>query len=409
VTSLSHLTALSYEVPLAPCADLGRAGELRFVPLDRLRIDESYQRSILGSGKANIRRIVENFRWSKFAPLIVSPRAGGLFAIIDGQHRAVAAMLHGKIKTVPALVMKGSVEDEAAAFGVINGAITRVQSLTLFRARVAAGDKKAVGVDRVCKAAGVTVCPYPKKDWQPGETMSPARIEECIDRFGADITTMALRVIVGAKAKDGNAGLVGHAQIIGITSTLYANPKWRQLEPLIQCVSDKGLRDLTKRAAVHQAKNGGALATSLAVLLAEILQAELGAGGGSPGKVKTLAMKKREDGRRSNEVLRAMQRDAARPAKAIKPDTSVADQAAIALHLKTKGARKFEAGATGDAGHMMDWLQRVCGIPCSRRPLAGNKGRIYLVGRRKLDLPGLVAVVNEERGKRKLQPITSGG
>ena len=40
---------------------------------------------------AHLRRIAEQFDWRLFAPVIVAPIEGGLFAVIDGQHRTHAA------------------------------------------------------------------------------------------------------------------------------------------------------------------------------------------------------------------------------------------------------------------------------------------------------------------------------
>lgn len=72
--------------PPAVTPDMGAAPMLQWVPIADLVVDDRYQRRIAGAGRSNVRRIAEGFCWSKFAPVIVAPVAGGKFAIIDGQH-----------------------------------------------------------------------------------------------------------------------------------------------------------------------------------------------------------------------------------------------------------------------------------------------------------------------------------
>ncbi|MEP9354897.1 ParB N-terminal domain-containing protein [Xanthobacter sp. KR7-65] len=68
--------------------------------VQKLVVDPEYQREMSRRGVSNVRRISENFDWSKFAPVIVAPVEGGRFAVVDGQHRTTAAMLRG-IESVP--------------------------------------------------------------------------------------------------------------------------------------------------------------------------------------------------------------------------------------------------------------------------------------------------------------------
>jgi hypothetical protein len=63
--------------------------------------------------------------WAKFSPVIVAPVEGGMFSIIDGQHRATAAMLRG-IEKVPCEIVHIDRARQAEAFAAINGNITRV-------------------------------------------------------------------------------------------------------------------------------------------------------------------------------------------------------------------------------------------------------------------------------------------
>ena len=53
------------------------------VKINDLVVDPAYQRPIIGKGRQNVDRIARAFSWSCFAPVVVSPVAGGKFAIFS--------------------------------------------------------------------------------------------------------------------------------------------------------------------------------------------------------------------------------------------------------------------------------------------------------------------------------------
>jgi hypothetical protein len=120
-------------------------------------IDRSYQRSISRAGSVNIARIAEYFEWSKFSPVIVAPIEGGLFPIIDGQHRATAAALRG-VPEVPCEIVHIDRTRQAEAFAAINSNTTKVTPQIVYYARLTGRDPGAQEMARVLSAAGVTVC-----------------------------------------------------------------------------------------------------------------------------------------------------------------------------------------------------------------------------------------------------------
>ena len=73
----------------------GAAPMLQWLKITDLVVDPAYQRPIIGKGRQNVDRIAREFSWSCFAPVVVSPVAGGRFAIIDGQHRTTSAAIVG--------------------------------------------------------------------------------------------------------------------------------------------------------------------------------------------------------------------------------------------------------------------------------------------------------------------------
>jgi hypothetical protein len=181
-------------MPIRPPASLGPATSLQWVPLEQLVIDPSYQREMGGAGRKNVRAIAAEFSWAYFAPLMVSPIEGGRYAIIDGQHRATAAMLLG-IKQVPCAVVIADQVTQAAAFHAVNAKTTRMHTVQIFHARVAAGDERALVAKRVMDAAGVEILRRPGA-WRhtPTKTIAVGAIEDTANR-NAEAAIVTLRLI----------------------------------------------------------------------------------------------------------------------------------------------------------------------------------------------------------------------
>jgi hypothetical protein len=156
---------------VVPQMAVGPAPMLDWIRIERLVVDDVYQRPIRGAGVANVARIAQAFCWSYFAPVIVSPISGGLFAVIDGQHRATAAAACG-IEVLPCQIIIADVAEQARAFKAINGTVTKMSSMAIHAAAVAAGEPRAMALDEACRTAGVTLLRFNKEASQqkPGQT-----------------------------------------------------------------------------------------------------------------------------------------------------------------------------------------------------------------------------------------------
>lgn len=209
MTSLRPLDASAIRAPDRPPLGVGPRPRLAWLPLADLVVDDSYQRPIRGAGRGTIRRIAAKFRWSHFAPVIVAAAEGGKFTIIDGQHRATAALLAGMTE-IPCQIVVATVSEQAEAFGAINGQVTRMSALALYRANLAAGERGAARIHRVARAAGVTVLDYPKSELnqEPGETMAVMTIGACLRSHGDMIVTLALKALTGTHNRV-RGGLIG--------------------------------------------------------------------------------------------------------------------------------------------------------------------------------------------------------
>ena len=115
----------------------GSAPQLAWLDIASLVVDESYQRDLKPQGWRAIRTIAAHFRWSMFSPVFVAPVEGGLYAIIDGQHRTHAAAICG-FSQVPCQIVQMTRTEQAAAFAAVNGTVTQVSAGQIFKAALAA-------------------------------------------------------------------------------------------------------------------------------------------------------------------------------------------------------------------------------------------------------------------------------
>lgn len=199
MSGLQHLERLELKEPLTPIA-AGYAPELAWLPVPALRVDSSYQRPVSKAGWATIERIARDFSWAKFAPVIVAPAPHDTFAIIDGQHRSIAAAARG-FERVPCQIVRLGQDGQAASFAAINGNVTPITPLALYKAELQAGAKWAKTIDTITRAAGVSVAAYPKPAnvIQAGETMAVGILKRELGRRGADVVTAALQGITGSR------------------------------------------------------------------------------------------------------------------------------------------------------------------------------------------------------------------
>lgn len=229
-TGLQPILTPVFATQISPPQDLGPPPILRWIPVDLLRVDPSFQREILKSGKSNVGKIASAFDWNKFGTVIVAAVEEGFFSIIDGQHRTTAAKLCG-IAEVPCQVITASREEQASAFAAINGNVTALTSMQIHHARVAAREPLALELERVCKEAGVTILryPVPASIIKPGQTLAVGALYACLRRFGAEILGAALLCLT--RTRGGNPGLY-RAQLIQALCMVLARVPRLSADPL---------------------------------------------------------------------------------------------------------------------------------------------------------------------------------
>jgi hypothetical protein len=255
---------------------LGVKPGLAWIPIANLRIDPAYQREVLRQGARNVGKIARKFDWSLFGIVVVASLGDGLFAIVDGQHRTIAAALRS-IKEVPCVIIESDPAKQASAFAAINGAVTAISPLSIFYAEIAAGDEKSIAVNQVCQKAGVEICryPVPSASMKPGQSIAIGTIRKCFNTFGPDLLALALKAIM--KSARGKPGLLKESVIKAMCHVLEAEKSFGK--PEYRLVSAMERYDLAadvekvdselkfKRKAKHAA---------LAELIFDYLEEEMG-------------------------------------------------------------------------------------------------------------------------------------
>jgi hypothetical protein len=169
------------EAPTFP--NPGELPVVDWIAKDLIDVDHAYQRP---EDAARAEKIARSFSWSKFGAIVVVPKDGGRYAVIDGQHRAAAAKLHPLVDNLPAVIMPTvqGVVAEAASFIGLNADRKAVSGLELYHAKLAAGDEDSQTIDQVVQRAGVRIPKHPG-DYKPRDTVAVGAIQAAIGRRGA--------------------------------------------------------------------------------------------------------------------------------------------------------------------------------------------------------------------------------
>lgn len=193
--------------PIQPIAINGfqPGGQPRAYPIfedvdpSTLLVDEGYQRESSERSLKLVRKIVAGWDWAKFkAPVAVLTDAG--LELIDGQHTAIAAATHPDIERIPVMIVEvPEREQRASAFIGHNRDRVAVTAAQLHISAIVAGDIEAVAIDKICRAAGVSIMRGPSKDPAPGETMAVAAIGSLRRGRGHEASIRVLKVGVEAK------------------------------------------------------------------------------------------------------------------------------------------------------------------------------------------------------------------
>lgn len=183
------------ERKIAYSPPLGSMPTIEWIHIERLSIDPAYQRSTDNDASRRlVASIAAKFDWRLCAPLVVSRRPDGVMAVIDGQHRTLAAKRRADIPQLPCCVFGYSgPEEEARMFIAANRARKPMNRLDDFHAALAAADEDALEIQRLVTEAGLTVTRNTASAaWKPGEIAFTAAIATAIRKHGDAVVSGAL-------------------------------------------------------------------------------------------------------------------------------------------------------------------------------------------------------------------------
>lgn len=165
----------------------GKALQYRMLGVERLKIDESYQREKLS--EANILSIARDFAWPAFRTLLVARRPNGDLYVVDGQHRLEAAKRRG-FRQVPCSVFDSAgAEEEARTFYTCSVKTVHIPATNKYRALITAGDPEMLAIQDMLFGLGLEVSDHGTTD--PRYINFPAEIIRTY-RMDPDLTRDAL-------------------------------------------------------------------------------------------------------------------------------------------------------------------------------------------------------------------------
>lgn len=235
--------------------DIGPAPRLDWLPLDQLSVDRRYQRDMGKDNWAQVNRIVREWTWLHYQPIVVAPAAEGEgFVVIDGQHRLEAARKHPKIDRLPCYIVDApDVAMQARAFVALNARRIGVTRLQRFWAAHAAGEATARKIHKVCTEAGVAITKTGGL-LPPRTTFATFTIEKLLPLGGRHVTT-ALKII--GEAHGDKPDVFKSSLIFAATQIVAAEPFVRR--HLVEALASIAPDALTASAKTRRARHGGSM------------------------------------------------------------------------------------------------------------------------------------------------------
>ncbi|EHP90210.1 DUF6551 family protein [Methylorubrum extorquens] len=175
-----------------------------------LWVDESYQRGLSERSFSLIRRIVRIFDWRRFKPPVVTRTPEGHLHVIDGQHTAISAASHPKVRLIPVMIVEAAdMASRAQAFIGHNKDRVAVTPMQIFHASLAAGDQEAVVVSRTVARAGARIlrCPPRNGAYEVGDIVSVRAVQSAV----SSLNPAKARVVLETLVKGGCAPLSADA------------------------------------------------------------------------------------------------------------------------------------------------------------------------------------------------------
>ncbi|MVA33638.1 DUF6551 family protein [Agrobacterium vitis] len=253
-------------LPLTINRAIGAKPELAFVPLDKIRVDSSYQRPLKPK---RVAQILRDFTWAQFGALMLVAQEDGFYTVYDGQHRFEAARKHPHISEVPAVIVELQQSfEEAQHFLGVNVNRSAISTVEKYWAGIEAGDEAMMRICAVLEEAGCEVVPPGTKSPAPNRTSSINAIERALKSYGDDAVTQACRTLVAAWPKDNSA--LGGIMIQGLARLYRNNKRFIDHDRMAAKLKSRDRRILSADAEQLRKIGGGDAALAISKALVEI-------------------------------------------------------------------------------------------------------------------------------------------
>lgn len=242
------------------------------VPLDDIIIDLDVQRQE-GTDQRRVDQMAANFDPDALGLFILSQRADGTLACLDGMHRRAAALAAGHKQFVDARIFTGLSKAEEAALFLLYNNKKDPSAISRFKARTIKGDRVAVAIDRIVHEYGWKISTL-KND--PG-VLAAVEAAERVYRTGAkalpdgDYPEVLARTLNLITAAWGHDPVGTHGAVLEGIGQLYA--RFGDAVDTPKLIRD--LQGTTPRPLIGEAKTlrdlqGGTIAAALAKRLTGI-------------------------------------------------------------------------------------------------------------------------------------------
>lgn len=132
----------------------GGPGVLMMIGKRDLQVNPEYQRELL---EDKVRQMSASWSWLACSVITIGMR-DGVWWVIDGQHRVMAAMRRSDITELPCIVFElENIQDEARGFLDLNTLRKNMTSVDKLRASTVAGDEPARQFTELCRRLNLTL------------------------------------------------------------------------------------------------------------------------------------------------------------------------------------------------------------------------------------------------------------
>lgn len=270
--SVNNTTAVA-----TPIRESGPKAKLREVDVDKLQVDERYQRP---TSEARVDSMARNYSEDLANVIVVSERASGQLYIVDGAHRALAAKQAGRRKIMAQVHTGLTSKQESEMFDKLNDARSGVDALSRFRAKVFYGDPIAIAVKSSVEARGGVIQESRSGKGSRAGVRAVQQLQKIVRHGGDELLDRVLDVInyswEALDASTTEARVTGGIELLFALHSDPDNGPVVDENRLVDVLSEVGLATLNRLCHTNAQMYGGYGAKNFYRAILEVYNKKLG-------------------------------------------------------------------------------------------------------------------------------------